>query len=407
MQNADLKNRGMTFHRDDNYQIDWRIIFIVMGLMAIGFVSLFLALRADSSGSVTRTLAVQVLWWIFGWGLAVLLMHLDADQLFRFAPIAYALGIGLLIFVLFAYSRSLAASNNAKSWLSFGGLTFQPSEVMKPSLILMLARCVYVHNNKYPVHTVSSDFLLIGKMLAYTLPVLVLMHLQNDFGSSLVFVAIFAGVFLVSGILNRILIPITVSVASLAAIVLLAVTTTIGRNFLAGLGFQPYQFARIDVWLNPSGNSSTNSGYQLFQSIKAIGSGRIFGNGAGNISVNVPVRESDMIFSVIGEAFGFIGGFVLIALYFFLIYSMIRRVFDTRNSFYAYVVSGVVLMILFHVFENIGMTIGLVPLTGIPLPFISQGGSALIANMIGIGLTLSMQYHNFTSAFSKKETSFK
>ncbi len=114
-----------------------------------------------------------------------------------------------------------------------------------------------------------------------------------------------------------------------------------------------------------------------------------------------------MIFSVIGEGLGFVGGFVLIALYFFLIYSMIRRVFDTKNSFYAYVVSGVVLMILFHVFENIGMSIGLVPLTGIPLPFISQGGSALIANMIGIGLTLSMQYHNFTSEFAKKETNFK
>ncbi|MCV3297195.1 FtsW/RodA/SpoVE family cell cycle protein [Oenococcus kitaharae] len=407
MQNPNLKNRAATFRRKDDSQIDWRIIFVVLALMAVGFGALFLALRADSSVSITHSMLIQCLWWLFGWGIAILLMHLDADQLFRFAPLAYALGIALLVFVLFAYSRSLAASTNAKSWLAIGSLTFQPSEVMKPALILMLSRIVYTHNQSYAVHTVSSDFLLIAKMIALTLPVIILMQLQHDFGSTLVFVAIFGGIFLVSGILNRILVPITATVSTIAALAIFAVTTTTGRTILTNLGFQAYQFARVDDWLNPGGAASSQSGFQLFQSIKAIGSGRIFGNGVNNISVYVPVRESDMIFSVIGEGLGFVGGFVVILLYFLLIYSLIRRVFDTKNSFYAYVVSGVVLMVLFHVFENIGMSIGLVPLTGIPLPFISQGGSALLANMIGIGLTLSMQYHNFTSEFAKKETSFK
>ncbi|KMQ40978.1 cell division protein FtsW [Oenococcus oeni] len=407
MQNLNLKNRGTTFHWRDDSRIDWRIIFVLIALMAIGFVSLFLALKADSSGSIVESMFVQCLWWAFGWSIAIFLMHLDSQQLFRFAPVAYALGIFLLVFVLFAYSRSLEATTNAKSWLAIGSLTFQPSEVMKPALILMLARVVYTHNQNYSVHTLSSDFLLIAKMSGITIPVIVLMLLQHDFGSTLVFVAIFGGIFLVSGILNRILVPIVGAFGTIGALAIFAVTTTPGRNFLTQLGFESYQFARIDDWLDPSGNDTNSSGYQLYQSIKAIGSGRIFGNGLNNITVYVPVRESDMIFSVIGEGLGFVGGFVLIALYFFLIYSMIRRVFDTKNSFYAYVVSGVVLMILFHVFENIGMSIGLVPLTGIPLPFISQGGSALIANMIGIGLTLSMQYHNFTSEFAKKETNFK
>ncbi len=107
-----------------------------------------------------------------------------------------------------------------------------------------------------------------------------------------------------------------------------------------------------------------------------------------------------MIFSVIGENFGFIGGVLLILIYLLLIYLMIRVTFDTKNEFYAYISTGVIMMILFHVFENIGMGIDLLPLTGIPLPFVSQGGSALLGNMIGIGLILSMKWHHKDYIFS-------
>ena len=110
-----------------------------------------------------------------------------------------------------------------------------------------------------------------------------------------------------------------------------------------------------------------------------------------------------MIFSVIGENFGFIGCCVLIFIYLLLIFQMIQVTFDTKNEFYAYISTGVIMMILFHVFENIGMGIGLLPLTGIPLPFVSQGGSALIGNMIGIGLLMSMRYHNKSDMFSTNE----
>ena len=113
-----------------------------------------------------------------------------------------------------------------------------------------------------------------------------------------------------------------------------------------------------------------------------------------------------MIFSVIGENFGFVGGLLLIMLYFYLIWQMVRVTFDTKNEFYAYIATGVVMMILFHVFENIGMNIGLLPLTGIPLPFVSQGGSALIGNLIGVGLIMSMRYH-YTSYMFSSEASFK
>ncbi|MFZ1604926.1 MAG: FtsW/RodA/SpoVE family cell cycle protein, partial [Enterococcus aquimarinus] len=134
------------------------------------------------------------------------------------------------------------------------------------------------------------------------------------------------------------------------------------------------------------------SSMQVANSMMAIGSGGMLGKGFNVSDVYVQVRESDMIFSVIGENFGFVGSTLVILLYFVLIYRMIRVCFDTNNEFYAYIATGIIMMILFHVFENIGANIGLLPLTGIPLPFISQGGSALLSNMIGIGLILSMRY---------------
>ena len=216
------------------------------------------------------------------------------------------------------------------------------------------------------------------------------------------FIAIVAGVALVSGITWRIIVPAAVALAGVGGGALALVATSTGRTILSHLGFASYQFSRIDTWLNPASNTS-DQGYQLWQSMKAIGSGGVFGTGFDVSRVYVPVRESDMIFSVIGENFGFIGSLILILLYFMLIYQMIRVTFDTKNVFYAYISTGVIMMILFHTFENIGMSIGLLPLTGIPLPFVSQGGSALIGNMIGIGLIMSMRYHNKSYMFSRNE----
>lgn len=135
----------------------------------------------------------------------------------------------------------------------------------------------------------------------------------------------------------------------------------------------------------------------------AIGSGGLTGTGFNVSHVNVPVRESDMIFSVIGENAGFVGSLIVLLLYFLLIYRIFQVVMETSNQFYAYIGAGIIMMLVFHIFENIGMSIGLVPLTGIPLPFISQGGSALVGNMIGIGLIMSMSFHNQKYTLSERE----
>lgn len=390
------KNSRRAKNNDD--RIDWGIIFSVLVLAVIGMLSIYVAVKHDTSdASVTKTLLSQAIWYVFGIIAVVVIMQFDAEQLWKIAPIAYGFGLLLLFLLLFLYSRSYAAQTGAKSWFAIGPLTFQPSEVMKPAYILMLARVIAEHNSEYTTHTIESDWKLLWKMFLWTLPIVILLKLQNDFGTTLVFLAIFGGMVLISGISWKIIGPIFGGFVAIGAIAIyLAV---FNRNILLHLGFHNYQFQRIDAWLHPE-NSTTGSSYQLWRSIEAIGSGQLFGKGFNVSNVYVPVRESDMIFSVIGENFGFIGGCVLIFIYLLLIFQMVQVTFETRNEFYAYISTGVIMMILFHVFENIGMSIGLLPLTGIPLPFISQGGSSLIGNMIGIGLIMSMRYHHKSYMFS-------
>ena len=389
---------------DVDMRIDWGIIFCVLVLAVIGMVSLYVALKhGTSTVSIGRTIASQLIWYVLGAILVIILMQFDAEQLWKIAPLAYGLGITLLILVLIFYSRSYAANTGAKSWFAIGPFTFQPSEVMKPAFILMLGRVVTQHNSEYE-HTWENDWLLLGKMVAWTLPVAVLLKLQNDFGTMLVFFAILGGVILMSGITWKIIVP-AIALATLVGGVAIFLVVY-ARSILENLGFSTYQFKRIDSWLNPSGSTSGDS-YQLWQSMKAIGSGQLLGKGFNVSNVYVPVRESDMIFSIVGENFGFIGSCLLIFIYLLLIFQMIQVTFDTKNEFYAYISTGVIMMILFHVFENIGMNIGLLPLTGIPLPFVSQGGSALLGNMIGIGFIMSMRYHYKSYIFSNDQVEFR
>lgn len=389
---------------DVDSRIDYGIIFSVMMLAIIGLLSIYVATIQDSQNPLKNVVS-QVAWYAIGAVIIAVIMQFDAEQLWQVADYAYYGGLALLFLVLIFYSRAYAATTGAKSWFAVGSFTFQPSEVMKPAFILMLGKVITNHNSLHRTHTIKGDFALLGKFFLWTLPVLVLLKLQNDFGTILVFVAILGGMILVSGISWRILLPAFLIVAVVGGTALLFATTDWGRQVLGHFGFRSYQFARIDSWLNPSADTTEN-GYQIWQNMKAIGSGKLFGKGFNVSNVYVPVRESDMIFSVIGENFGFIGSCVLILLYFLLIYQMIQVTFDTKNEFYAYVSTGVIMMILFHVFENIGMSVGLLPLTGIPLPFISQGGSALLGNMIGIGLVMSMRFHHKSYMFENGSGTF-
>lgn len=378
-------------------RIDYGVILPVFLLCLVGLASLYVALSQDPTGqNVLQKMAIQSLWYVIGTIAIIVIMHLKSKWIWKLTPFIYGLGLAVMLALLRFYDKDLANVTGSKNWFKFGSFTFQPAELMKIAFILMLALVVTSHNVKYRNRNLSTDGFLIGKMALVSLPVLGLVMLQKDFGTMLVFLAILGGVFLMSGISWRIIIPVVALFVVIGGGTIYLVTTETGRELLYNVGFKSYQFARIDSWLNPFHDTSGLS-YQPAQGLLAIGSGGMFGKGFNVSDVYVPVRESDMIFTVIGENFGFIGGSFVILLYFILIYRMIRVCFDTNNEFYAYIASGIIMMILFHVFENIGANIGLMPLTGIPLPFISQGGSSILGNMIGIGLILSMRFQAETS----------
>lgn len=373
-------------------RIDYSVILPVFFLLIVGVLAVFVAVSQDYPNNVTTIVGQQIMWMFLGVFFAFLVMFFSTKFLWQITPLLYVLGLGLMVLPLFFYSPSLVASTGAKNWVTINGMTlFQPSEFMKISYIIMMARIIVSFHQKIPNRQIKNDFLLIGLLLLFTAPVLVLLGLQRDLGTALVFLAIFGGMVLLSGVSWKILLPAFLIGLGLIAGFLLLFISPGGTTILHNIGMDTYQINRITAWLDPFKYAQSTT-YQQAQSLIAIGSGGLTGLGFNMSNLRVPVRESDMIFTVIGENFGFVGGLVVIGLYSLLIYRMLRVTLLSNNRFYTYISTGYIMMLLFHVFENIGAATGILPLTGIPLPFISQGGSSIIANLIGVGLVLSMSY---------------
>lgn len=386
--------------QENDSRVDYGIILTIIILALIGLVSVY-ATTTLIHGEDIRPTLFHALWYAVGSIAVIVVMQFSSEQFWKLSPWLYGFGLILLVLVLLFHDRQLAAETGAKSWFNVGPLSFQPSEVFKPAYILLLARLVTDHNQQFTQRTLKSDWMLLGKIAVIALPAVLLIQLQNDLGTNLVIISITGGVIIMSGISWRILLPAIIIVIGLAGGILAAVAFF--PDFLVEHGLvQSYQISRIHDWLEPFADTR-GSGYQLAQSMKAIGSGQLLGKGFGISDVTVPVRESDFIFTTIGENFGFVGAAFLLFIYFILIYQMVQTCFKTKNEFYTYIATGVISMILFHLLENIGMTIGLLPITGVPLPFISQGGSALLSNMIGVGLILSMRYHYRSYIFDNDE----
>lgn len=395
--------------RSFDSRVDYSLILPVFCLLVIGVVAIYIAVSHDYPNNVWPILGQQLAWIALGIIFSFVVMFFNTKFLWQSTPYLYGLGLALMILPLVFYNPNLVAATGAKNWVSFSGYTlFQPSEFMKISYILMLAYVIVMFTKKYKdrERTIGLDFLLIFWMIIFTIPVLVLLALQSDLGTAMVFVAIFAGLVLLSGVSWKIIIPVLVSVASAITGFLAIFITKDGRTFMHQLGMPTYQINRILAWLNPFDYAQTTT-YQQAQGQIAIGSGGVFGQGYNVSNLLIPVRESDMIFTVIAEDFGFIGSVVVIALYLLLIYRMLKITLKSNNQFYTYISTGFIMMLLFHIFENIGAVTGLLPLTGIPLPFISQGGSAIISNLIGVGLLLSMSYQTHLADEKSGRTRFK
>ena len=390
-------------------RVDYSLILPVFCLLVIGVVAIYIAVSHDYPQNIWPILGQQLAWIVLGIVISFVVMFFNTKFLWQATPYLYVLGLVLMVLPLIFYNPNLVAATGAKNWVSIGGVTlFQPSEFMKISYILILARVVvqFTQKHKEKERTIALDFHLILWLIVFTLPVLVLLALQSDLGTALVFVAIFAGLVLLSGVSWKIIIPIFATVVSGIAGFLAIFITKDGRAFMHQIGMPTYQINRILAWLNPFDYAQTTT-YQQAQGQIAIGSGGLFGQGFNVSNLLIPVRESDMIFTVIAEDFGFIGSVLVITLYLLLIYRMLKITLKSNNQFYTYISTGFIMMLLFHIFENIGAVTGLLPLTGIPLPFISQGGSAIISNLIGVGLLLSMSYQTHLAEEKSGKTRFK
>ena len=377
-------------------RIDYSLLLPVLLLLSIGVTAIYIAVSHDYPNNVLQIVGQQVVWILLGFLISFIVMFFNTKFLWKMTPFLYILGLGLMVLPLVFYSESLVASTGAKNWVSIRGVTlFQPSEFMKISYILMLSRVVvkFLQQNKNYERTIALDLFLIVKLALYTLPVLLLLALQSDLGTALVFSAIYCGIVLLSGVSWKIILPVFLTVSLLFTVFMVIFISNGGRAFLHGLGMPTYQINRISAWLHPFEYAQTVT-YQQAQGQIAIGSGGLLGQGFNVSNLLVPVRESDMIFTVIAEDFGFLGSSLVIVIYLFLIHRMLQITIKSNNQFYTYISTGLIMMLLFHIFENIGAVTGILPLTGIPLPFISQGGSSIVSNLIGIGLLLSVSYQN-------------
>ncbi|TYR81208.1 rod shape-determining protein RodA [Priestia megaterium] len=370
-------------------RFDWNLAFLLFLFFCVSVVAIN---SAQTIGQYDSNFVIkQIAFYVIGAGIIAFVMRLDSDQLQKLSWVFYAFGNFLLLFLIVAPESIAREINGAKSWFTLPGFSLQPSEFVKVFLIIVLSNIIVKHNEKYRIRTIREDLLLLGKMgAALGLPLLLVMQ-QPDLGTSLVFLAIFVGLVFVSGVTWKLIVPAFLGIATIGASILALVIYA--PEFLEKyLGVKQYQFGRIYAWLDPA-TYSAGEAYHLTKSLNAIGSGMVNGKGPGNGAVYIPESQTDFIFAVIGEEFGFIGGSIVISLFFLLIYYLIKLGLETKNEFNSYLCVGVITMFTFHVFQNIGMTIQVVPITGIPLPFISYGGSSLMGSMFAMGLMFSISWH--------------
>ncbi len=374
-------------------QIDYNLLFILFLLICSSCIAIYSAVGQYEGNFVIK----QMFWYSVGFVAIAFVMILDFDQFLKLSWYIYGLGLFLLsgITVIPMVDPNAGTPdaivpliNGAQSWYRFGGISFQPSELMKVALIITIANVVTIHNERYKDRLIRDDLLLLGKVMLVSIPPVFLVVTQPDLGTTLVFIAIIASLILVSGIRWRIILLLTlIFVLFITALVM---TYLYFPEFFLEYILEGYQLNRFYGWLQPY-EFEQGFGFQLVKSLLAIGSGQLYGKGFTEGNVYFPEAQTDFIFSVIGEEFGFMGTSFVISLFFLLIYRIIHAALESNDPFGSYLCAGVIGMITFQVFQNIGMTIGLLPITGIPLPFISYGGSSTLASMIAIGLVLNVR----------------
>lgn len=349
--------------------MDWGILICIIILLAVGLVALFSA----TQGTGYEEFKKQIMWLAISLPMMIILTVIDYHTISKISPILYIIIIIALIAVLFTDSI-----NGATSWFNIGSVSIQPAEFAKVIVVIILAMYISKIQEKGK-DQISRPTRLLLSLLIVAVPVLLIIK-QPDYGTALTFLVATVFILFASGIKKRYII---------AGILLIAILLPTLYFFV----LPEHAKTRIDVFLNPN-LDPRGAGYNVIQSKLAIGAGEFLGMGIlkGNqtqLGFLYP-KSTDFIFAVIGEEMGFVIAATVIIVYVVLITRAIFIAKTAKDNLGAYIAIGIAGIFVFHMTENIGMTMGLLPITGVPLPFVSYGGSSLLTNLMMIGLLLNI-----------------
>jgi rod shape determining protein RodA len=362
-------------------RFDFILLITTILLCIYGLVIINSATMSKVTGS-EPFLKTQII--AFGLGTAALLVlvFIDYDIYGSLYIPIYVLTNLLLLYTLINPVEA-PEWGDVRSWIAIGPIVFQPSEIAKFGVIISLSKFIDINKDN-----INHPVVLLKIILFAFLPIALIL-IQPDFGTAVVFIFFIVIMIYIAGIDRKYVLSIMI-IGLILIIAGLSVFFQIMENYTLG---DDFRFDRIVTFFYPELDPD-DTGYQVIQSKTAIGSGMLYGRGLYKGVQNqlgyLPTKETDFIFAVIGEELGLSGGIVLLCLYAILLYRLIRIAKNAANMFGSLIVTGITAMLLFHIFENIGMTMGLTPVTGIPLPFISYGGTFMLVNMISIGLCLSV-----------------
>ena len=360
--------------------VEWTILIVAIILCAIGLVALFSATESTEHDDFNK----QCIWFVVSIIIMIGVMIIDYETLVKISPIFYGLFIILLIGVLFT-----PEINGATSWFDIGFFSFQPGEFAKIFVILFLALAInrIQERGKEEINRPTRLLILLAIL---GVPVLLIIK-QPDFGTAAAFVVAAALMVITAGIDKRYII---------GTIILVVVSVPLIYNFI----LPDHAKQRIDIFLNPE-SDPRGAGYNIIQSKLAIGAGGLTGMGLlkGNqtqLGYLYP-KTTDFIFAVVGEEMGFIVAATVVILYVLLITKSLYVAKTAKDEVGSLIATGITGIFLFHFVENIGMVMGLLPITGVPLPFVSYGGSSLMTNFMLIGILLNISSKRQKTIFVK------
>lgn len=379
----------------NKYDVVLLAILITMSITSL--VAVFSALDLITLESPAKLMFKHVMWTGVGFAALGVMMYLGNDSIYDFAKIGYYILMAALVILLInkpfsaLFGRNLpliTPVNGATSWFQLGPLgSIQPSEFMKVVLIIITAGIIDEHNQNKVLNTFESDIQLFIEVGKWALPPMILIFLQPDTGVVIIIGISLLVMLLCSGIRKEWL---KIGLICIGVVLFVFFYLFIFQyDFLASF-VDTYKLNRITAWLHPESEEfSRGIGNQLYVSLLAIGSAGLSGHGMGANIINIPEAQTDFIFAVIGQDFGLYGTLFIIILCLILDLKLCSIAMNTTKTFDKYLITGVLGMLLFQQFQNMGMIIGLLPITGITLPLISYGGSSMLSYMICFGIIMN------------------